>query len=105
MSLITQQKLANINNMLPMLQPYDIHGHVNIMALIDECFYSSDTVCTYNTRLRTSVKNNFNKICLTAAQIELFKIWDANLMSISINASRDEIFAAGSLEALHIVGF
>ena len=100
-----QQQLLNINNILPILQSNDIHGHVKVMALIDECYHNTDTIYEYNTRLRNLVKNNFNKICLTNSQIELFKLWDINLISIDINATRDEIFAAGSLEVLHIVGF
>ena len=93
-----------IKNTMNMLDENDINGTRKLMALIDERFNINDTVEQFNTRLRTSVENNFYKGFLREKHIIAFNQWKANLNNLPLTASRYDIFSAGPEEALHVVG-
>jgi hypothetical protein len=93
-----------IKNTMNMLDENDINGTRKLMALIDERFNINDTIDQFNTRLRTSVANNFYKGFLREKHIIAFNQWKSNLDNLPLNASRYDIFSAGPEEALHVVG-
>jgi hypothetical protein len=93
-----------INNKLAILADDDKNGYVEVMALIDHRYHFNDTVVEFNTRLRNSVKNNFNKGFLRGNMEDSFSEWYSNLNNLPDNASRFEIFNAAPEQALHIVG-
>jgi len=82
----------------------DINATIDLMALIDTRYNYNDTVDQYNTRLRNSVKNNFNKGFLNDDMKTTFRTWEAKLEELPMTASRVEIFSLASERALSIIG-
>ena len=93
-----------IDNMMANMDEDDTASRVNVMALIDERYNINDSVQDFNTRLRNSVKNNFNKILLSDDQIANFRTWENNLENLPHTGSRIDIFNAAPTNALYIVG-
>ena len=93
-----------INNKLQGLQDNDFVGTVEVMALIDTRYHSTDSIIEFNQRLRQSVKNNFNKSLLTPSQDEIFREWEYKLETLSRTLSRFDFFASAPPFALDIIG-
>ena len=95
---------SQIDTKLAALQENDLLGQIEVMALIDERFHYGETVEEYNTRLRNSVKNNFNKMFLQDHHRQSFRDWETKLELLNNYATRWEIFSAAPESALHVVG-
>ncbi len=76
-----------------------------MMADVDEQFHHDETPEMWNARLRYKIAHNFNKMCLTNEQIQLFGVWkylvEQHLTDI---ASRYDIFMKAPESCLYVVG-
>ncbi len=76
-----------------------------MMADIDAEFNQNDTAEMWNARLRYKIAHNFNKMCLTNEQVQLFGVWKY-LVETNLNdyASRYDIFMQAPESCLYVVG-
>ena len=102
---MTTNMLDNmINEKLSCLNENNLYATVDVMALIDQRYNIEDTTEQFNSRLRTLVKKNFNKDFLTDDMKNTFREWETKLENLSNMATRYDIFALASQQALIIIG-
>ena len=57
-----------------------------------------------NTRIRNSIRVKFNKILLKKEQKELFNVWEKEVDTLPIIATREQLYGVAPEECLHIIG-
>ena len=91
------QKMAANNN--------ELNELAMEMAHADEAMHPAEAIYDTNYRLRENVNKLFEKLNLTAEEVQLFEQWSARLQKLPMNATRLEIFLqAGNTDVLNIVG-
>ena len=65
---------------------------------------NNETIEETNTRIRTSICDNFNKILLTNEQKDLFRVWEKEVNTLPTTATRKELYSVAPENCLHIIG-
>ena len=57
-----------------------------------------------NSRIRDSIRDNFNKILLNKEQKDLFNVWEKEVDTLPAIATRKQLYGVAPEDCLHVIG-
>lgn len=57
-----------------------------------------------NSRIRDSIRDNFNKILLNKEQKDLFNVWEKEVDTLPAIATREQLYGVAPEDCLHVIG-